>query len=86
MRLYSVGLGLVNRICVGSILLPVGIMIPDHGYVNVQITSDDSLNTTVYQNGNSFTIANGSILGSNLSYSFGQFFTLTGGSASFELN
>jgi filamentous hemagglutinin family protein len=66
-------------------LLPLGIMLLENDSASAQVTSDGSLNTTVSQSGNNFTIINGSIAGSNLFHSFGQFSVPTGSSATFDL-
>ncbi|HIK07411.1 MAG TPA: S-layer family protein [Trichormus sp. M33_DOE_039] len=66
-------------------LLPSIIVLLWNGCADAQITSDDSLNTTVSQSGNHFKITNGSNAGSNLFHSFGQFSVPTGGSATFDL-
>ncbi|MEH1925180.1 MAG: S-layer family protein [Nostoc sp.] len=50
-----------------------------------QVTPDNTLNTTVSQSGNNFTIINGSAANSNLFHSFQQFSVPTGGSATFDL-
>ncbi len=50
-----------------------------------QVTSDNTLNTTVSQSGNNFTITNGSAANSNLFHSFQQFSVPTGGSVNFDL-
>ncbi|MEH2057454.1 MAG: S-layer family protein [Nostoc sp.] len=55
------------------------------GSANAQITSDGTLNTTISQTGNNFSITNGSAAGSNLFHSFQQFSVPTGGSATFNL-
>ncbi|MEI1377235.1 S-layer family protein [Nostoc sp. UHCC 0926] len=49
------------------------------------MTPDATLNTTVSQSGNNFTITNGSAAGSNLFHSFREFSVPTGGSATFNL-
>ncbi|BAY26450.1 filamentous hemagglutinin-like protein [Calothrix sp. NIES-2100] len=85
MKLVFVSWGLVNRIFTASILLPLGISFLGNRCANAQITSDGSLNTTVSQNGNHFTITNGSAAGSNLFHSFGQFSVINGSSATFDL-
>jgi filamentous hemagglutinin family protein len=84
MKLLSVYLSLMSRMFAGSILLPTGIMFLSNGYVNAQIASDGSLNTTISQNGNNFTITNGTAVGSNLFHSFSLFSVPTGGSAFFN--
>ena len=78
MQTTSVALGLVNGI------LTVG-MILWSGFANAQVTPDATLNTTVSQSGNNFTITNGSAAGSNLFHSFREFSVPTGGSATFNL-
>ncbi|WP_292856861.1 S-layer family protein [Nostoc sp. LPT] len=55
------------------------------GFANAQVTPDGTLNTTVSQSGNNFTITNGSAANSNLFHSFQQFSVFTGGSATFDL-
>ncbi|GAB1538309.1 hypothetical protein NUACC21_09670 [Scytonema sp. NUACC21] len=69
----------------GLTLLPLGIIFLWNGCARAQVTSDGSLNTTVSQSGNNFTISNGSAAGSNLFHSFGLFSVPTGGSATFDL-
>ncbi|MBC1221411.1 S-layer family protein [Nostoc sp. UCD121] len=54
-------------------------------FANAQVTPDSTLNTTVSQSGNNFTIINGSAANSNLFHSFQQFSVPTGGSATFDL-
>ncbi|MCC5634651.1 S-layer family protein [Nostoc sp. CHAB 5844] len=54
------------------------------GFANAQVTSDGSLNSTVSQSGNNFTITNGDRFGNNLFHSFSQFSIPTNGSASFN--
>ncbi len=84
MKGISVCLGLFNgMLTVG--LLPLGTMLLGSDFASAQVTPDGSLNTTVSQSGNNFTIINGSIAGSNLFHSFGQFSVPTGGSATFDL-
>ncbi|MEH2024399.1 MAG: hypothetical protein V7K62_12540 [Nostoc sp.] len=86
MKTRSVGFGLVNGMLASVMLLPLGTIFLWSGSVNAQVTSDGSLNTSVSQNGNNFTITNGSAAGSNLFHSFGQFSVPTGGSATFNLS
>ncbi|WP_442939349.1 two-partner secretion domain-containing protein [Nostoc sp.] len=50
-----------------------------------QVTSDNTLSTTVSQSGNNFTITNGSAANSNLFHSFQEFSVPTGGSVTFNL-
>ncbi|WP_432811458.1 filamentous hemagglutinin N-terminal domain-containing protein [Pantanalinema sp. GBBB05] len=51
---------------------------------HAQVVPDGSLNTTVTQSGNNFTITNGTTQGNNLFHSFSQFSVPTGGSAFFN--
>ncbi|MEH2247751.1 two-partner secretion domain-containing protein [Nostoc sp.] len=51
---------------------------------NAQVISDGTLNTTVSQSGNNFTITNGNRAGNNLFHSFSQFSIPSNGSASFN--
>ena len=78
MQTTSVALGLVNGI------LTVGMFLWS-GFANAQVTPDATLNTTISQSGNNFTITNGSAAGSNLFHSFREFSVPTGGSATFNL-
>ncbi|MEH2276495.1 MAG: S-layer family protein [Nostoc sp.] len=78
MQTTSVALGLVNGILTAGMLLW-------SGFANAQVTPDATLNTTVSQSGNNFTITNGSAAGSNLFHSFREFSVPTGGSATFNL-
>lgn len=55
------------------------------GQAQAQVTPDGTLNTTVTSSGNVFTITNGTVRGSNLFHSFGQFSIPTNGAANFEL-
>ncbi|MEH1820007.1 MAG: S-layer family protein [Nostoc sp.] len=50
-----------------------------------QVTSDNTLSTTVSQSGNNFSITNGNAANSNLFHSFQQFSVPTGGSVTFNL-
>jgi len=77
-------LSFVNRI-IASLLLPSVAIFVSNSSVHAQITADGSLKTTVSQNGNNFTITNGSVAGNNLFHSFQQFSVPTGGSATFNL-
>jgi filamentous hemagglutinin family protein len=78
-------LGLVNRLFTTSLILSLAAIILEKGSAYAQIAVDGTLKTTVSQNGNNFTIANGSAVGSNLFHSFQQFSVPTGGSAIFNL-
>ena len=78
MQTTSVALGLVNGILTAGMFLW-------SGFANAQVTPDATLNTTVSQSGNNFTITNGSAAGSNLFHSFREFSVPTGGSATFNL-
>ncbi|QIR40892.1 filamentous hemagglutinin N-terminal domain-containing protein [Tolypothrix sp. PCC 7910] len=80
MKATFVWLGLVN-----IVLLPLGIMLMGSSYANAQVTIDGTLNTTVTQSSNDFSILNGSAAGNNLFHSFQQFSVPTGGSATFDL-
>ncbi|MEH2408341.1 S-layer family protein [Nostoc sp.] len=51
---------------------------------NAQVISDGTLNTTISQSGNNFTITNGSRVGNNLFHSFSQFSIPSNGSAFFN--
>nr|WP_238846365.1 S-layer family protein [Nostoc edaphicum] len=53
-------------------------------FANAQVTPDGTLNTTVSQSGNNFTITNGDRVGNNLFHSFSQFSVPTNGSAFFN--
>ncbi|MEA5603513.1 S-layer family protein [Nostoc sp. UHCC 0252] len=52
--------------------------------VSAQVIPDSTLNTTVSQSGNNFTIINGNQVGSNLFHSFSQFSVPSNGSAFFN--
>ncbi|MDZ8064236.1 MAG: S-layer family protein [Nostoc sp. DedQUE08] len=79
MTTTSIPLGLCSRI-VPLMVIPLWC-----SFANAQVTPDGSLNTTVSQSGNNFTITNGSAANSNLFHSFQQFSVPTGGSATFDL-
>ncbi|MEH1866298.1 MAG: filamentous hemagglutinin N-terminal domain-containing protein [Nostoc sp.] len=64
-------------LCAGIVLLMV---MP----VSAQITPDSTLNTTVSQSGDNFTIINGNRVGNNLFHSFSQFSVPSNGSAFFN--
>ncbi|MEH1935816.1 MAG: S-layer family protein [Nostoc sp.] len=85
MKTFSIRLGLVHRLLTSLMLLPLWTIFLGSGSTYAQVTSDGTLNTTVSQNGNNFTINNGTAAGSNLFHSFGQFSVPTGGSATFNL-
>ncbi|MEH2391768.1 MAG: S-layer family protein [Nostoc sp.] len=51
---------------------------------NAQVITDGTLNSTVSQSGNNFTITNGSRVGNNLFHSFSQFSIPSNGSAFFN--
>ncbi|WP_420832787.1 filamentous hemagglutinin N-terminal domain-containing protein [Nostoc edaphicum] len=55
------------------------------GDANAQVISDSTTNSLINQNGNNFTILNGTEKGDNLFHSFSNFSVPTGGSASFDL-
>ncbi|QLE47763.1 S-layer family protein [Nostoc sp. C057] len=52
--------------------------------VSAQVTRDSTLNTTVSQSGDNFTIINGNRVGNNLFHSFSQFSVPSNGSAFFN--
>ncbi|MGI0484905.1 filamentous hemagglutinin N-terminal domain-containing protein [Pantanalinema rosaneae CENA516] len=66
--------------CCSFLLATVGMTLPIHA----QVVPDRTLNTTVTQSGNNFTITDGTTQGSNLFHSFSQFSVPTGGSAFFN--
>ncbi|TVP60838.1 MAG: filamentous hemagglutinin N-terminal domain-containing protein [Nodularia sp. (in: Bacteria)] len=72
-------------VCLGSVLLPLGIILLTKNCAYGQITPDQTLNTTVSQTGNNFTITKGSPANNNLFHSFGQFNLPTGSIATFDL-
>ncbi|MEH2175816.1 S-layer family protein [Nostoc sp.] len=78
MKAPSVCWGLIDIMLTGGMLLWCA-------SVSAQLTPDGTLNTTVSQSGNNFTITNGSAANSNLFHSFQQFSVPTGGSATFDL-
>lgn len=82
MKATSVWWDLVNVMLTGGIF---GEMLLLSGFANAQVTPDGTLNTTVSQTGNNFTITNGSTAGSNLFHSFQKFSVPAGGSATFDL-
>ncbi len=84
MKRLSSSLGLLNGMLT-VLLLPLGLIFLGNDFANSQVTSDHSLNTSVSQNGNHFTITNGSAAGTNLFHSFNQFSVPQSGSATFDL-
>ncbi|MDZ8189619.1 MAG: S-layer family protein [Nostoc sp. ChiSLP02] len=78
MKAPSVWWNLIYGVLTGGIFLWCG-------FANAQVTPDGTLNTTVSQTGNNFTITNGSVVNSNLFHSFQQFSIPTKGSATFDL-
>ncbi|MFN6560515.1 MAG: filamentous hemagglutinin N-terminal domain-containing protein [Nostoc sp. ChiSLP01] len=78
MKTTFIRLGLVNSI------ITLGATLVWCNAINAQVTPDDTLKTTVTQNGNNFTIINGNQHGNNLFHSFSQFAIPTGGSALFD--
>ncbi len=71
----SVWFGLMGGILTGAIW---------SNSVNAQVIPDGTLNSTVSQSGNDFTITNGNLVGNNLFHSFSQFSIPTNGSALFN--
>ncbi|MHC0061818.1 two-partner secretion domain-containing protein [Nostoc sp. UIC 10890] len=65
-------------------IVPLMVMPTWCSFANAQITPDGTLNTTVSQSGNNFTITNGDRVGNNLFHSFSQFSVPTNGSAFFN--
>ncbi|AUT00549.1 filamentous hemagglutinin [Nostoc sp. CENA543] len=86
MKTLSICLDFVTRISTGIMLLPSVFILLWNGCANAQITPDNSLNTKVTQDGNQFTITDGSQAGSNLFHSFSQFSVPNGGLATFDLS
>ncbi|MBD2340525.1 S-layer family protein [Calothrix sp. FACHB-156] len=84
MRSLSDNLGWIYRILASLIVLPLGIIFLENICVNAQVTSDNSLNTTISGNGLNFIIDNGTTTGNNLFHSFSQFSIPTGGSVLFN--
>ena len=84
MKATLVWLSLVNRILAVGILLPLGAILLWNESANAQVTPDSTLNTSVSQSGNNFTITNGNRVGNNLFHSFSQFSVPTNGSAFFN--
>ncbi|HIK07412.1 MAG TPA: S-layer family protein [Trichormus sp. M33_DOE_039] len=74
----------IHSTLANQILLPLGIIFLWCNSANAQVTPDATLNTTVSQNGDHFTITNGNRVGNNLFHSFSQFSVPTNGSASFQ--
>ncbi|HIK04862.1 MAG TPA: S-layer family protein [Trichormus sp. M33_DOE_039] len=77
MKASSVGWNLINVLLIGEMLFWSSI-------TNAQVTTDATLNTTVSQSNNDFTITNGNRIGNNLFHSFSQFSIPTNGSAFFN--
>ncbi|MEH2196077.1 MAG: S-layer family protein [Nostoc sp.] len=65
-------------------IMPLIVMPIWCGCVSAQVTPDSTLNTTVSQSGDRFTITNGNRVGNNLFHSFSQFSVPTNGSAFFN--
>ncbi|WP_141699641.1 S-layer family protein [Nostoc sp. KVJ20] len=65
-------------------IVPLMVMPTWCSFANAQVTPDGTLNTTVSQSGNNFTITNGDRVGNNLFHSFSQFSVPTNGSAFFN--
>ncbi|MEH2350314.1 MAG: S-layer family protein [Nostoc sp.] len=65
-------------------MLPLGAILLGNKSTNAQVTPDSTLNSSVSQNGNNFTITNGNRVGNNLFHSFSQFSVPTNGSAFFN--
>ncbi|BAY30435.1 filamentous hemagglutinin-like protein [Nostoc carneum NIES-2107] len=78
MKALSADWYLINGLLTSGILLWCG-------FANAQIASDGTLNTTVSQTGNHFTITNGIAANNNLFHSFQQFSVPTNGSVTFDL-
>ncbi|MUG95510.1 filamentous hemagglutinin N-terminal domain-containing protein [Scytonema sp. UIC 10036] len=84
MKATSGWLGVINGILTGGMLLPLWITLLNMGCANAQVSADGTLNTSVSQSGNHFTITNGNRVGNNLFHSFAQFSVPTGGTAIFD--
>ncbi|MBE8990506.1 beta strand repeat-containing protein [Nostoc sp. LEGE 12450] len=69
-------------VCSG--IIPLIVMPLWCGFAIAQITPDSTLNTTVSQSGDNFTITNGNRVGNNLFHSFSQFSVPSNGSAFFN--
>ncbi|QHG19869.1 filamentous hemagglutinin [Nostoc sp. ATCC 53789] len=69
-------------LCAG--IVPLMVMPIWCSSVSAQITPDSTLNTTVSQSGDNFTITNGNRVGNNLFHSFSQFSVPSNGSALFN--
>ncbi|WP_392482942.1 filamentous hemagglutinin N-terminal domain-containing protein [Nostoc sp. C110] len=78
MTTNSIWLGL----CAG--IVPLMVMPLWCSFANAQVTPDSTLNTTVSQSGDNFTITNGNRVGNNLFHSFSQFSVPSNGSAFFN--
>ncbi len=84
MKVTSVCLGLVRAILTSQAVLQLVIILLACASANAQVTPNGSLNTTVSQSNNNFTITNGNRIGNNLFHSFSQFSVSTNGSAFFN--
>ncbi|QLE44566.1 S-layer family protein [Nostoc sp. C052] len=80
MKTTSIWLCILNSM----MLVSLGTVLLWSNSSNAQVTPDSTLNTTVSQSGNNFTIINGNQIGKNLFHSFSQFSLPTGGSAFFN--
>lgn len=69
---------------IAAVLAPISTSLFWGMAVNAQIIPDRTVNTTVSQSGNNFTVTNGTTQGTNLFHSFSQFSIPTGGSAFFN--
>jgi len=79
-------LGLFNGISLlrNCLLLSLGTILLWCNKANADIITDGTMNTTVTQNGDRFTITNGTRVGNNLFHSFSQFSLPSKGSAVFN--
>ncbi|PHM10604.1 hypothetical protein CK516_07505 [Nostoc sp. 'Peltigera malacea cyanobiont' DB3992] len=84
MKTTFIWLRLVNIILRSGMFMPLAAMLLWSNSTNAQVTPDSTLNTTVSQSGNNFTIINGNQIGKNLFHSFSQFSLPTNGSAFFD--
>jgi filamentous hemagglutinin family protein len=78
MRVSSVGLGLLNQ-------LSLGVMLIWCHTAHAQVISDGTTNTIVNPSGDNFHILHGIEKGNNLFHSFSNFSVPTGGSATFDV-
>ncbi len=79
----SVYWGLVSCILRSGVLMPLMAFL-DCTSANAQVIPDRTLNTTVSQSNDNFTITNGNRIGDNLFHSFSQFSVPTNSSAFFD--